>query len=361
MERLDRFRQNLSENGFDGALISQPENRRYLAGFTGSNALLLVTHTQLHLFTDSRYAVQAKEQCQGWTVHIVSGSDAKATLIGLCESLSTLGPCRLGFEANYVTYAEGTEWVQLQNQVPGLEMIPMEDYVIRQRAVKDAKEIEAIQAAAAIADGAFRHTLDKIRPGMTEMDVALELETHMRKQGATGPSFATIVASGVRSALPHGVASAKVLETGDFVTMDFGAVYDGYVSDLTRTICLGTPSDVQREIYGIVLEAQTHALASARIGMTGKALDAVARNLIEAKGYGQAFGHSLGHGIGLNIHEEPRISKASDDVLCSGMVITIEPGIYLPNVGGVRIEDDLLLSEAGNQVLTHAPKELICV
>ena len=226
------------------------------------------------------------------------------------------------------------------------------------RMLKDEDEIALIQRAAEIADAAFAHILGFLKPGLTEKEVALELEIFMRKQGASGPSFETIVASGWRSSLPHGVASDKVLESGDFVKMDFGAMYDGYCSDLTRTVVLGQPSERQREIYTIVLEAQKLAIDAAKAGMTGAELDKIARDHITSHGYGETFGHSLGHGIGLEIHEGPRIGATGSDLLKPGMVITIEPGIYLSKWGGVRIEDDvLLLPDGQKRVLTRAPKQ----
>ena len=194
---------------------------------------------------------------------------------------------------------------------------------------------------------------------MTELQVSNELEFFMRKRGATSSSFDTIVASGVRSALPHGVASDKVIEVGDFVTLDFGAIYNGYISDTTRTVAVGEPSEQLKEIYQVVLDSQLLALEKVKPGMTGKEADAIARDYIASKGYGEAFGHSLGHGIGLEVHEGPGLSFRSDVVLEPGMVITIEPGIYLPNIGGVRIEDDALVTENGLEKLTHSTKELL--
>ncbi|MCL6445814.1 MAG: aminopeptidase P family protein, partial [Alicyclobacillus sp.] len=224
------------------------------------------------------------------------------------------------------------------------------------RARKSADELAIIRKAARIADAAFDHILGYLRPGLTELEVALELEVFMRKQGATGAAFTTIVASGVRSALPHGTATEKPLEHGDLVTFDFGAVVDGYVSDLTRTVVLGKPSAEQQRVYQIVLEAQERALAALNAGCTGRDMDSVARSFIADQGYGDAFGHSLGHGIGLEIHEAPRLSKTSTDLLEAGMVVTVEPGIYLPGWGGVRIEDDVVIEAGRIQLLTHAPK-----
>ena len=201
--------------------------------------------------------------------------------------------------------------------------------------------------------------LDYIKPGMAELEVANELEFFMRKSGAASSSFDIIVASGWRSALPHGVASDKIIETGDFVTMDYGALYNGYISDITRTVAVGEPSEKLREIYDVVLEAQLRAMNGIKPGMTGVEADALARDYITEKGYGEYFGHSLGHGIGLEVHEGPGLSSRSKAELKPGMVVTVEPGIYLPGVGGVRIEDDILITESGNETLMHSTKDLI--
>ncbi|EAG2965084.1 peptidase M24 family protein, partial [Listeria monocytogenes] len=227
------------------------------------------------------------------------------------------------------------------------------------REVKDEEEIALIQQACHIADQGFEHILKMIRPGMTEIEVANQLDFFMRSLGATSVSFETIVASGLRSAMPHGVASEKVIEQGDLITLDFGCYYQSYVSDMTRTFAVGDPGDKLKEIYQIVLEAQEKVLAAAKPGMTGIELDAIARDHIASFGYGDAFGHSTGHGIGLEIHEGPNVSFRADKAFVVGNVITDEPGIYLPGIGGVRIEDDLLITETGNKVLTHSPKELI--
>ena len=227
------------------------------------------------------------------------------------------------------------------------------------RLIKDNHELSILKEAADIADAAFKHILDYIKPGLMELDVANELEFFMRKSGATSSSFDIIVASGWRSALPHGVASNKVIEKGDFVTMDFGALHKGYVSDITRTIAVGEPSDKLKEIYDVVLESQLRAMDQIKPGLTGIQADAIARDYITEKGYGEYFGHSLGHGIGLEVHEGPGLSYRSETKLVPGMVVTVEPGIYLPSIGGVRIEDDTLITESGNETLTHSTKDLI--
>ncbi|WP_026961107.1 M24 family metallopeptidase [Alicyclobacillus herbarius] len=355
--RLLELRKALRTQGLEALFVAEPNNRRYLSGFTGTSGFLLVTPEKQWFLTDFRYIEQAKAQCPEFAVvdHGASVVDAMADL------LQDAGVKSLAFEQDYLTYGEVLRYKELENRVPGLTLVPVSDLIESLRMTKDTAEIDRIQQAAAIADAAFTYVLGVIRPGITEKEVALELELYMRRQGASGPSFETIVASGWRSALPHGVASDKVIETGDFVTLDFGAVLDGYCSDLTRTVVVGQPEPRQREIYGYVKKANELALAAARPGLTGRELDAVARNYLAHQGLADAFGHSLGHGVGLAIHESPRVSKQSEDRLAKGMVITIEPGVYLPGWGGVRIEDDIVLTDDGCKILTHAPKDLISV
>lgn len=357
-ERVNRLRSHLADQKLDAMLVSQPENRRYISGFTGSSGAVLITSREALFITDFRYIDQATEQCVGFEVVNQSGS----FLDTLTARLQSAGVKTLAFEQDYLTYGEVASYRVLEKQVTGLKLVPVSNVVETLRILKDQSEVALMQKAADIADAAFEHILGFVRPGLTEQEVALELETFMRRQGATGPSFETIIASGWRSSLPHGVASAKVLEAGDFVKFDFGAVYEGYCSDITRTVVLGEPSERQKEIYSIVLEAQLRALDAAKPGLTGKELDAVARDFIASKGYGENFGHSLGHGLGLAVHESPRVSVLGDTRLQSGMVITIEPGIYISKWGGVRIEDDILLVDGGKRIFNHAPKlELISI
>lgn len=357
--RIDQLRSALDAQQLDGMFIVQPENRRYISGFTGTSGYVVITADKAFFITDFRYVDQAREQCVGYEIV----NQGNALLPTLADLLKRQHVKRLGFEQDFVTYGDVQRYKTLEEVVPGLSLVPTSGVLELLRIIKDDSEVASIQRAADIADAAFTHILGYLRPGLSEKEVALELETFMRKQGASGPSFETIVASGWRSSLPHGVASDKVLESGDFVKMDYGAFYEGYCSDITRTVVLGKPSDKQREVYNVVLEAQRLALEAAKAGMTGQELDAVARSYIAGKGYGEAFGHSLGHGIGLQIHEGPRVSSSGSDLLKPQMVITIEPGIYLSQWGGVRIEDDVLLLEGGEKrIFTHSPKqELVSV
>ncbi|BCJ85934.1 M24 family metallopeptidase [Effusibacillus dendaii] len=353
-DRLTRLREGMASQSIDGILILKPENRRYISGFTGTAAYLLISDKEAVLITDFRYMEQAQKQAPDFRV-VKHGAMAVDTIR---EESNRLGIKRLGFEEDHMTYAM---YASYKDSLAPVELVPTKGLTDKPRMRKDQVEIGILKQAAEIADAAFSHILGYLRPGISERDVAIELEFFMRRQGAAGPSFDTIVASGVRSSLPHGVASDKKLEQGDFVTLDFGALYKGYCSDITRTVVIGEPSDKQREIYEIVLAAQLHALQNIKPGMTGKEADALARSLIASKGYGEQFGHSLGHGIGLNIHEEPRLSTASDVELLPGMVVTVEPGIYIPGFGGVRIEDDVVITETGIEILTSSTKDLLAL
>lgn len=349
--KLEKLRQALKEQNVSALLVTNPYNRRYVTGFTGTAGAALISAEKAYFITDFRYTEQANTQIQGFEIIEQSG-----TLIdAIAEVIKDNGFETVGFEKDAVTYAE------FERYSDGFDakLVPTSGIVEKIRLIKSDDEITIIKQACQIADEAYEHILTYIQPGMTELDVSNELESFMRSKGATSSSFDIIVASGKRSALPHGVATSKVIETGDFVTLDFGAYYNGYVSDVTRTIAVGEPSDQLKEIYQVVLDSQLLALEKIKPGMTGKEADAIARDHIASKGYGKAFGHSLGHGMGLEVHEGPGLSSRSDVVLEPGMVITIEPGIYLPGIGGVRIEDDAIVTENGVEKLTHTSKELV--
>ncbi|HCX77828.1 MAG TPA: Xaa-Pro dipeptidase [Firmicutes bacterium] len=337
----------------DGLIVLQPENRRWVSGFTGSSGVVVVGRQGQPVFlTDFRYTQQAGKQCQGYEI-VRHGQQLTVDIKAVLERLAIK---KLGFEKDYITVGQHTKWT---SEMEGIELIPLEDILLDLRAVKDPEELELLAQAAAIADKAFTHILGFLRPGLSERRVALELERHMQDLGASGPSFDTIVASGVRSSMPHGVASDKLLEENDFITMDFGCVYKGYCSDMTRTVVLGKASPRQREVYEIVLEAQLAGVEGIRAGITGKEADSVARDIIAAKGYGEQFGHGLGHGVGLAIHESPRAGATSEDILAVNNLVTVEPGIYLPDWGGVRIEDTVVVQEGGCRNLMASAKELI--
>lgn len=350
--RVDKLRQALNKAGFEAIIIASPHNRRYLSGFTGTSGTLLITAADSILLTDFRYTTQASGQAAGFTV-VEHGPKPIASVRDL---LLERGIRSVAFEQSHVVYADYMAW---KEQLGEVELRPAGAIVEELRTIKDEQELATIQEACRLADAAFAHVQQMIQPGVKEIDLALELEMFMRVRGAAATSFDTIVASGARSALPHGVASEKAVEQGDFVTFDFGALYNGYCSDLTRTVVVGKPSDKHREIYNIVLEAQLHALEHIRPGMTGHEADALARDVIAKYGYGDRFGHSTGHGFGLEIHEQPRLAKQSQTVLTPGMTVTVEPGIYIPGFGGVRIEDDIVITDSGIKILTSSPKELI--
>ncbi|MBO0487720.1 M24 family metallopeptidase [Vagococcus fluvialis] len=351
INRVNNLREQMKSEGISSFLITSPYNLRYLTGFTGTTGLALIGLEEAFFITDFRYTEQAAKQCVGFEI-VKNVGPILEVVADLVESKNIEN---LGFEESFVPFKQ---YVELEGLLE-VDLIPVSGMVEELREVKDEEEIAIVEKACEIADKAFSHILTYIKPGMTEIQVANELDFYMRSLGASSVSFETIVASGLRSAMPHGVASEKVIEQGDMITIDFGCYYNGYVSDMTRTISLGEPSDKLREIYNVVKEAQQKVLDVAKPGMTGVELDAVARDYIASKGYSEAFGHSTGHGIGLEIHEGPNVSKLAEKAFVPGNIITNEPGIYLPGIGGVRIEDDMLVTENGIKRLTHSEKELI--
>lgn len=351
MERLNGLRSLLQEKDLDALLITNPINRRYMTGFTGTAGVAIVSNDQAYLITDFRYIEQANEQAKHFKVIEHSGPIEET----INKQLKSLTIERLGFEKNDITYAQ---YERFKDRLE-VTFVPTANVVENIRIQKSPDEIEILKDAAKIADQAFEHIQTYIKPGVREIDVATELEFYMRKLGATSSSFDIIVASGYRSALPHGVASEKKIQSNELVTLDYGAIYQGYCSDITRTVAVGNISDELKTIYETVLGAQKLGVKKIKAGMTGKEADEITRDYIEEKGYGSYFGHSTGHGLGLEVHEEPRLSKNAHSVLKPGMVVTVEPGIYIPKVGGCRIEDDLVIHENGNERLTNASKELI--
>lgn len=353
-ERLSKLRQQLRDRELPAILLTEMVNIGYVTGFTGSNAVVIVTPDNTRFITDSRYSVQAAEQCPGFTLR--TSSSSAGMLDSLVEQVNELALTRLAFEADHVAVSRHAKW---KEKLPEVEWLAASDLVETMRMLKDADELERIRTAVGIVDRTFAHVLPFLRPGVAERDIAIEIEHFMKKAGAEKEAFDTIVASGARSAMPHGRASAKRLEPGDFVTMDFGARWDGYHSDITRTVVIGQASDRHREIYGIVREAQEAGLRAVRAGVTGVDADAAARQIIAAAGYGDNFGHGLGHGLGRDIHDGGSLSPRSDITLAAGMVMTVEPGIYIDGWGGVRIEDDVVVTETGCEVLTRSTKELL--
>ncbi len=350
--RIDRVRELMQKEALDSLLIDSGVNRFYLTGFTGSAGRVLFTPEENYLITDFRYVEQAQQQVEGFKIIELN----KSVEDGLSEILKQDHTNILGFESKIISY---DQYKKYQKNFSNIELIATKNLVQNLRLIKDESELKRIKKAVEIADQAFVHILDYLTPGLSEKDVALELEYFMKKLGGEKNSFDFIVASGKRSSLPHGVASDKKLQKGDFVTMDFGTIYQGYCSDMTRTVVLGSPTSKQSQIYDLVLEAHMAVINKLKAGMIAKEADEVARSIINDAGYKENFGHGLGHGVGTEVHEKPKISYTSRDILESGMVITDEPGVYISDWGGVRIEDDLLVTEDGCEVLNDSPKELI--
>lgn len=350
MSRLQQMRRQMHNKNIDAYVVMRPENGRYLSGFTGGETTLYITMEKAFLLTDFRYIEQAKVQAPDFEILEV-GLDHFASLAEIGQQAQ-----RVGFEGDFITYVD---FGKLNDAFSQMELLSLPDVVSHLRSVKDDTEIELIRQAVKIADDAFDEVLKTIEIGQTEEEIGLNLEFSMRRAGASGGSFDFIVASGVRSAMPHGTASSKRVQSGEFLTMDFGAIYQGYCSDITRTVFIGDPEDRHRDVYQTVLAAQRAGIQAVAPGRSGKEVDAVARAIIEKAGYGDYFGHGLGHSVGLAIHEGPNLNKREERMLEPGMVVTVEPGIYIPDWGGVRIEDIVLVTESGCEVLTQAPKELI--
>lgn len=352
LERVKRLNAFFDGIGVAAFYVTAPENRYYLSGFSGTDGALLLCRNHSYLITDFRYTTQAARESPGFEV-IKAPGNGIMTLDELCRQNHI---SQLGCEGDNLTY---NQFQDLQKGLSKVELKPVSGLVERLRLYKDTYELQCIEEAVRIADRAFDRITAGIKPGVPEVEVALELEFLMRRMGAARVGFDTIVASGTRSALPHGVASTKLIETGDLVTLDFGAVYRGYHSDITRTVAVGEVRPRQKDIYSIVLEAQLSAISSVKAGVRASEVDRAAREIIKKYGYGDYFGHGTGHGLGLDIHEAPRVSANDDTILQAGMAVTIEPGIYLPDWGGVRIEDTVLVENDGCRVLTSSPKDTL--
>ncbi len=347
--RLGQLHSVLESHRLDACLLLSLPNMRWLCGFTGTDGALLVTRDQTLFLTDSRYATQAEEQVTADRVVVY-----RQKLEGIADILGETGVKRCGFEAGAMTFSQ---WRKLSDRLePVCELVGLEDDLERLRAVKSADEVAGLRAVAALHREAFSAIEKMLRPGVREKDIALELELALRRLGAEEKSFDFIVASGPRGAMPHGVASDRCLQAGELVTIDFGARMAGWCSDETLTVAVGEISSELRRIYDIVLAAHDAAMEAVLPGMSLKALDAVARDLIVEAGYGDHFGHGLGHGVGLEIHEYPAVSPRAEKCVEEGMVITIEPGIYVPGLGGCRLEDTVLVTSNGAEPLTVLPK-----
>jgi Xaa-Pro aminopeptidase len=358
--RVDALRELLAQRELDGLLISQPESRYYLSGYAGTDlpprdsaGYLLLTLDKMQLLTDMRTTQQAEQEAPSYEV--VQYPTGTRPMEQVAKLAPQLGIKKLGFESIHLPYQFYTDLRTALD--PAIELAPHSDLVDELRVIKDPTELRALQAAIDVLDDAFAHLARFVEPGVTEERLAWELEAYLRTHGAQGVSFDPITVGGPQAAIPHAVPSPRPLCEGESIVIDVGALQDHYCSDMTRTVCIGPVPEKLQEVYGIVLEAQLAAEKAIRPGMTGKEADAIARDLITQAGYGEQFGHGLGHGIGLEVHEPPWVSRGKGEiVLRPGMVFSVEPGIYLPGWGGVRIEDLVLLHEDGCEVLCRSPK-----
>ena len=356
-ERLIIFRDKIEKENkeIDGFLVSDLKNLNYLTGFDGEGFALIGVSGKNYLLTDSRYTEQAEKESPDYKIITDEPKKKNARILALKKIIEKNKIKKIAFESNSLSYAD---FERYSDNFKSIRFLPTKNVIEQIRMIKDKEEIIKIKKAAQITTESLKDVFEIIEPGIRELDIASELAYTMRKKGAQKESFDIIVVSGERSSLIHGKPSEKKIVEGELIIIDVGANYHNYNSDITRTIIMGRESQKQKEIFSIVLEAQKAALDFLKPGVKCKEVDSVARDIITKKGYGKYFGHGLGHGVGLDIHELPRVSFSDDTVLLPGMVITIEPGIYLPEVGGVRIEDSVLITEEGYEILTWFPKIL---
>lgn len=347
--RLKNARGSLKKLNCDAFVVSHLTNVKYLTGFSGTSGMAIVSAEAAWFITDFRYQDQARAQVPSEYSVIIAKSGLWKEAAKLFKNKTT----RVGFEAEHTSVAAFEE---LQKQFAPIELVSTSHAIENLRLQKDDEELEIMRRAIQIADATFDYICGVLRPGISEIEVSYEIENHMKSLGASGTSFESIVASGVRSSLPHGVASEKILQAGEMITIDMGARYNGYCSDMTRTVCLGKPTSKQQKIYEIVWRAQRESASAFAPGVGCKAADKIARNVISEAGYKEFFGHGLGHGVGMDIHEQPRVSPLGKGRLQVGNVVSCEPGIYLPDWGGVRIEDLILITKSGGEILSKAPK-----
>jgi len=353
-KRMDAVRKRLKAENLDGLVVTHLDHVRYLSGYTGSNGLLVILPTSAEFLTDFRYAEQARKQVKGARVRVADRGDLVAALADLTHLNKK--NYRYGYSASYMTVAAAE---QLKGSLSKTLLASADAILFDLGWVKDRDEIDSIAQAAEIGDIALERVLNILRPGVQEREIAAELEYQMAMMGSEKPAFETIVASGHRSALPHGVASSKRVKKGDLVTFDFGATVNGYVSDMTRTVVVGKATPRQKKIYGIVLRAQQAGIRKVKAGVPGSKVDKTCRDIITRAGFGKEFGHGTGHGIGFYVHVGPRLGAKSEDILQVNNVVTVEPGIYIAGWGGVRIEDDVVVTRTGGKVLNHAEKKLL--
>ncbi|MDD7267584.1 MAG: aminopeptidase P family protein [Lachnospiraceae bacterium] len=355
MNRLKKLKSFMEQEKLEAIFIADQYNMYYYTGYSGDTGIYYHGKSIRAILTDGRYITQANEETDG-TIEIIDVGANRGYYRLLAELAKKDGVKQLGFQDDLMTVATHRTAVEAFADV---ELVPIKGQLDYLRTIKDEGEINKIRQAQKITDAAFGYLLENIRVGMTELEVAAMLEFFMKTNGAQNISFDTIAVSGLNGSRPHGVPGNKRLETGDFVTTDFGCLFDRYCSDMTRTFVIGEASDRQKDIYYTVLAAQKKGIETARAGLTGKEVDKAARSIIEQKGYGDYFVHSLGHSVGLYIHESPNFSKLEERVMQPGMIMTVEPGIYIPDFGGVRIEDMILITENGCEDLTGAPKDTL--
>ena len=354
--RLSLLRNRMTERGLDAFLVTDIANIFYLSGFTGSTAALIVSPNDSFLLVDSRYTTQAKGQCPIARVQEYAG---KSTIVAAAQLINDISPKTIAYEPDNLSVSTFRALRKTLDR--SISLRSTRGIIEQLRSIKDMHEIELMRKAIAISDETYSVVTSKVHAGMSEKDVALLIDYTNRKLGADKDAFDTIAASGPNSACPHASPTDRILQVGDLLKMDYGARREKYNSDITRTVCIGEPTDKQKEIYSIVLDAQIKAIETIAPGKTGKEIDAIARDYIASRGYGDNFGHGLGHALGIHVHDGPGFSRLSNIVLKPGMVITVEPGIYIEGWGGVRIEDDILVTETGYEDLTNATKELISI
>ncbi|MDP9263331.1 MAG: Xaa-Pro peptidase family protein [Acidobacteriota bacterium] len=351
--RQRRLQEALLASGAEAFLVTHPPNLRYLCGFTGSSGALLLARGKRVLFTDGRYTTQARTEAEGVRVALAAGPLLEAAAAWFSRQRTR----HIAVEAQHMTLA--TRAVLVRFLPKRVRLKPLEGLVERLRMVKEPAEVALIRSAVRLGSALFNRALKVLRPGVTEAEVAAEIEYAARRAGAQGMSFETIVAGGRRSALPHGIASSQPIPNKGFVVLDFGVILGGYCSDMTRTVHMGPAPRQAREMYEVVRKAQERAVASVRPGAKAAEVDYAARQVLQEAGLGRYFTHSTGHGLGLEIHEPPRLGKGQAELLAPGMVVTVEPGVYVAGRGGVRIEDVVVVTGKGCEVLTPTPKELI--
>lgn len=358
MERIEKLREQFEQLAIDGIIINGEWNRRYVTGFTGSNGVLIVTKNDARFVTDYRYFEQATKQTGLPVVlHAEHTGHRHKIYREVAKQVNEMGIARVGFEKMHLHYGN----FSVLEELVQTELVPTYDVVENLRMVKSADEIENLRISSKITDDAFVHILNCIRPGLTELEVAAELESYIKKNGGLTSTFSPIVASGARASLPHGRASDKVLAKGDMITIDFGTLYNGYWSDISRVVALGDPGEQLREIHQVVYDSFMNCRTNLRAGLTDQQVDKYMRDILIQTGFNERSGTGTGHGIGLEVHEKPLFSVDSEKTLEANMVITIEPGVYLPNIGGARVEDMLLITEDGCEVLSPSSKELIII